>query len=430
MNENQGQSFFVEYVKKWFKTIIAKVVEKINGKTEDPSYLFKSMLTPELSTDLKWDSSSLNKSIVAADVVSMDSPLPLKKRDSYGTASGEIPKIGMKMFKSEKLISDVLVLQARGATEVQIAQKIFDDVPRVITGVYERLEYMFLKALSTGVMLVESNENVGTAVRAVFGYKSENTFGVISPWSAQNFKPISDIERVISSAKDKGVSLLSVFMDKSTYEQLRNSDEAKALFATSIGNYTGNNVITPLAAQFDALMSANYHIKINVVDRSVRYEKNGQQTSVNPFASNTVIFLPSEKVGRLVYGILAEKVKPVAGVEYEDADEYILVSKYSKNDPLREFTSSQSLALPVIDGVDGIFILNTQEAQEVGANETEDEVITIWGTELLKADVIAALKDLGVKTAYNISDAKLIEKINGLSDEQEEQLKEALNISE
>src|SRR5690606_17810658 len=78
----------------WYSAIAKKLESTVNGKndSEPMKYLHKEMLTEELSTDLKWGSSSIDGSIVAADIVAMDSELPLKKQDVIETASGDIPK--------------------------------------------------------------------------------------------------------------------------------------------------------------------------------------------------------------------------------------------------------------------------------------------------------------------------------------------------
>jgi hypothetical protein len=421
------RTLFVEFVKKWFHALAGKITEKINDSKEPVTYLFKTMLKPELSPDLKWEALSVNNSIVAADVVAMDSPLPLKSRPSMSSANGTIPKLGMKMQKSEKLLTDIQLMRARGATETQIVQKIFEDLPRVISGIDERLEYMFLKALSTGIMLVEDSENVGAGIRVQFGYKQENTFGASIKWGNEGYNPISDIQRVIAKATEDGNVITTIALDKAAYNQIRHSDETKALYAASIGNFTGNNAIIPTPTQFNDLMADEYGLKFLIIERSVRYEKNGKQTSVKPFAKNTLVFLTTEEVGKLPYGILAEETNPVSGVEYQKVNTYILVSKYSKNDPLREFTTAQALALPVIENVDSIYILNTQEALEVAADENEnDAIITLYDEQYNKAEVIDALNAAGIRTSPNISDAKLIKKINELSDEAEAKVKAAI----
>lgn len=135
-----------------------------------------------------------------------------------------------------------------------------------------------------------------------------------------------------------------------------------------------------------------------------------------------------EKVGSLVYGILAEESSPVTNVEYQKIDTYILTSKYSKNDPLTEFTSAQTIALPVIENADSIYILNTQEAQEVADDEVDDDdSITLYGANYSKIAVIEAMRAAGIRVGTNISDEKLVEKINSLSDADEAKLRKTIN---
>ena len=421
-------SLFVEFVRKWFKAIAGVFTEKVNDSKRPVSYLFKTMLTPKLSADNRWDSTNVSRSIVAADIVALDSPLPTKKRDRISVEGGKIPKLGMKMKKLESMISDIRILQTRGANETEIVRMIFDDLGRCVNGIYERLEFAFLQALSTGATLIGDEDNVGAGVYVKFGYKPENRYGASKKWGTDGgYTPLSDIERVLSAASENGDVITTIALDKDSYNLIRKSDEAKALYSGAISNFTGNNLIAPTPTQFDALMEDEYKVKFLVIDRSIRVEKDGVQRPVKPFAVNTLVFLTTEKVGSLVYGILAEKNTPVAGVEYQDVDGYILASKYSKNDPLAEFTSTQAIALPVIENPESIYILNTQEALEAAAGEVEgDNSITLYGVAYSRRSVIEALKAMGVKVAYNISDAKLIEKVNGLSDADEVAFKTAL----
>lgn len=71
-------SLFIEYIDKYFRLVIGKITEKINGKKTEERLPHKTMLTEEYSADLTWGSTELNTSVVAADVVAMDSSLPLK----------------------------------------------------------------------------------------------------------------------------------------------------------------------------------------------------------------------------------------------------------------------------------------------------------------------------------------------------------------
>lgn len=426
------KSLFIELVEKWFKPIAGKITETINGKKEEPTYLHEQMLQREYSADLKWDSASIDGAIVAADIVSMDSELPVKSRDSLGKANGDIPKLGMKLFKGEKLITDMQIMSARGANEAQIVAKLFSDAPRCAKGVKERNEEMFLQGLQSGVILIEDEENVGTAIRADYGYLPRNKFGATIKWGKTGYIPLSDIANVIASASAEGDVIRTIGVSLNDFNSIRRSEEAKELSANFRGlTITDNSKLpVPTKSQFLEAFADEYGVNLLIIDRSIKTEKNGKRTSKKVFADGILVFLttePTEKVGRLVYGSLAEETNPVEGVKYEKVDEYILLSKYAKNDPLREYTSSQALSIPVIDNVESIYILNNQEAQEVATSEVEgDANITIYDKKVVKADVLNALKSLGIKVSSNIGDATLIKKINELNDEQEAALKELI----
>ena len=90
------KSIFSELVEKYIGAIIGAITEKWNGRAKEEGLLHKTMLTEEYSPTSEWGSNEIDHVVVAADVVSLDSSLPLKKRGVLHTATGRIPKIGMK----------------------------------------------------------------------------------------------------------------------------------------------------------------------------------------------------------------------------------------------------------------------------------------------------------------------------------------------
>lgn len=360
------QSLFKAWVDKYFKPLVAKIVEKVNGTKVGATYLFKDMLSKEYSPTLKWSSISADHTNVAADVVAMDSSLPLKKRDSISKADGDIPKLGMKLYLNERTMSDLGILVRSQGQESQIVQKLFADTSKCITGVYEVLELMFLQGLSSGVTLIE-DDNVGTGIRIDYGYKSSNKFGTAGAvWSTSaSATPITDIELVLEEARKNGDVITTVMMDTFAFNNFKKTDEVRERYAGSLGIpvVTGSKIPVPTLAQVNELVSAEFGFTIRVVNRTIKTEKNGVRTNVTPWQEGSVVFLTSEEVGTLTWGRLAEMDHPAKQVNYATADEYILISKYHKNDPLAEFTSSQALALPVINNVDSIYLLDSKTVQ-------------------------------------------------------------------
>lgn len=423
-----NESLFLEFITKYFPSL-GNIIEKVNGKrAKKLKYFHKDMLRREYSADQKWESASVNTTFVAADIVDMDSPLPVKKRDSIAKSNGDLPCIGMKMWIGGKQLNAINIMIAMKKDAAMIVSKLLNDSTRCVTGIDERIEACFLDGLSNGITVVEDAENVGTGVRLNFNYLSENSYGSEIKWGEDNFKPISDIARVLAAST--GVS--TIMLAKETYNLMRQSTEAKELAANYAGSLVmdGVKLPTPTPTKFDEAFKDEYKVDFLIVDRTVLIEKDGKGKSIKPWNANKIIFLTSTEVGALVYGSLAEETHAVDGVIYNKVNDYTLVSKYSKNDPLREFTSAQAIAAPIIENVDEIYSLDISEAQVKGADEVEgDANFTIYEQKLVKANVITALDSINQKVAANISDAKLLIFINKLSDEDEAKLKAALNIA-
>lgn len=357
-------SMFGSFITKFFGSVVGKLTELFNGRKEQSPYLYERMLDEEYSADLTWNTSEFDNSIVAADVVSMDSSLPLKKRGTIRTASGDIPKLGIKKQMREKAISDVAVMQAKGVQASDIASKILNNVPKVISGIKIRLEIMFEQALSTGLVLVDNND--GTGVRADFGYKATHKFKATTDWkNVGTAQPVTDLHKMFDQADADGDTIAKVMLSKQYFDLARKSFEVRELVATSLKQtiVDASYLPTPTRkATIDAL-EEEFGCTFEIVNGSfVTEDEAGKKTTVKPWEQGNVVGLTSEKVGRLVHGTLAEDMRRVAGVAYEKSG-FILVSQYSHNEPsLAEFTAAQALAMPVIDNGGNVYVLDATAA--------------------------------------------------------------------
>lgn len=412
------KSLFAQWVALYFAPIAQKVVEKVNGSKNPLTYMHLLMLRLEFSTTLKWGSLSSNNTMVSADVVAMDSSVPLKRRDSIKKYEGDIPKLGMKLYLNEKTMNDIGILQRTTGQDNEVVRKLFGDVQKCTIGIYEALEFMFLQALSSGVTSITNDDNPGQEIRIDFGHPDANKYGVAKKWSDSAATPIDDIEHVVSQARTNGDIITIIMMDRGTWNVFRKNTQVREMFAFSLG-FTGSNVPVPNLEQVNSFMASNYNIEIKVVDRSVTFEKNGTRTVKYPWAENAVVFLTQMQVGTLTYGRLAEEDHPAKQVDYTKVANYILLSKYHKNDPIREYTSSQALVLPVIDNMDSIYIMDCEEAATDVQTEG-DANFDYEGTSYTKASVVAALKLAKPSSKLTISstDAKILAAINELSEEQ------------
>ncbi|WP_342975011.1 hypothetical protein [Phocaeicola dorei] len=426
------QSQFVEYIRKIFPRL-QNVVDTVNGKRNGDNkrtYLHKSMLRKVYSADQKWSNAAVNTTYVAADMVSMNSPLPIKSRDAIAHANGSLPKIGMKKIMFESDINTVNIMKAQGAEWTNIANKLTSDPIACSVGIDEQNEANFLTGLSNGIVAVEDENNTGTALRINFGYLPENCFGV----ETQNELTLDDIKRVLAYADNNGDTIITICIALSTYNKLRQTQGAKELVANYRGQTFDSNTKLPVptASLFDeAFADDNNGVAFLKIDRSIISEKNGKRKPYKPWNQNKLIFLTTEEVGALVWGTLAEKTNPVEGVVYSTVDEYKLISRYRTTEPFTETTSGQALVLSVIENVDQIYSLDISEAQVVDTSaETSDSTdvkITIWGNTYKKPEFVKEFNKItGKNLASTIADDKLIAAVNRLNDFDEAKLKSAV----
>lgn len=426
------QSQFVEYIRKIFprlQNVVDTVNDKRNGDNKR-TYLYKSMLRKVYSADQKWSNAAVNTTYVAADMVSMNSPLPIKSRDAIAHANGSLPKIGMKKIMFESDINAVNIMKAQGAEWTNIANKLTSDPIACSVGIDEQNEANFLTGLSDGIVAVEDENNTGTALRIKFGYLPENCFGV----ETQNELTLDDIKRVLAYADNNGDTIVTIAIALSTYNKLRQTQGAKELVANYRGQTFDSNTKLPVptASLFDeAFADDNNGVGFLKIDRSIISEKNGKRKPYKPWNPNKLIFLATEEVGALVWGTLAEKTNPVEGVVYSTVDEYKLISRYRTTEPFTETTSGQALVLPVIENVDQIYSLDISEAQTVDTSaktsDSTDVKITIWGNTYKKPEFVKEFNKItGKNLASTIADDKLIAAVNRLNDFDEAKLKSAV----
>lgn len=360
----QNPSLFPQITERYFSKFVGKVTETINGKPKEEQPLFKQFLTEEYSVDCNWGTTNFNQSIVSADIVSLESSVPLKSRGAIASAQGSIPKLAIGYEKGEKILQDINVMIATGRLSSDVATKVLDDVPRVIKGIDTALEIQFLQGLSTGVALIPVDEKNG--VRADFGYKADNMLTVGTKWeTVGTAKPLDDIQRMLDKADADGVSIELITISKKYLNFLRATAQGKQLSAQYKGAVITSkaDLPTPTRSLMLEALKDEFNVDFMVIDTTLRVEKNdGTVVSVSAYEEDRVIALPSKNVGRLVYGQLVEKTMPVSGVSYADAGSYTLVSKFSDNNPLVEFTTGQALALPVIDNGSSIYMLKASQA--------------------------------------------------------------------
>lgn len=422
-----NESLFHVYVAKFFPQL-QRLIETINGKrNEKLTYLHKTELKSEFAPDNKWESTSVNTTYVAADIVAVDSEIPIKSRDSIASANGKLPKIAIGKTLKESDINTINIMQTQGGNAKEIAKKLANDAVACSVGLDERNEYNYLFALCHGYVGIE-DADTNQMMRLNFNYLDDNQFSA----TVKGQIDLDDIKKVIEKADADGNTIIRIKISKTQYANLRKTTKAKELYANYAGQvYTNpDHLLTPTASKFnEAFADDNNGIQFEIVDRSIKIEKNGKRTSVKPWNNDRLVFLCSEITGTLVYGRLAEQTNPVAKVDYQTIDGYKLISKYSETNPLREFTTGQAFVAPIIEDVDQIYVLDIAEGAELDKDaekaDTTDTKVTISGDTFTKESVIKALNEAGANLPVDATDADIIAVYNTLSARIKGQVKQA-----
>lgn len=416
---------FTELIKKYFTKTAKYFYDKINGSKEEPKYLHDEMLDEEYSDDMTYESISGDFTRITADYVSFDSPSPVKTRGSIKVASGNITKMGIKFLLNEKQMNTLINLSFRSDRVKELIKKIFNDTESVIFGIKEKIEQAHLLGFSGGITLIQDDTNVGTGIRINYNIPAENQFGVIAPWSDSNAKPIDDIKRVLRQAKSKGEYPNTIWMDSNILGNILNNDQIKQSFAFSL-NFAGSNVPSLSEEQIKDLFKRIFKLNLRIVDRTFFHEKDGKRTTSQGWTPNMVVFTSGIKVGKLVYSKLAESVFKQEHVLYAEPNNYILVKKDGTTDPVSERTAAEALVIPVLQNVESLFYLNSEEAATDEQTEGDANFDYNGDTYTLVA-VKAALKAVdGRFKVDNLTDAQLLVKINELNEEQIAIFEEAL----
>ena len=358
-----AQSYYLEYAQKYFPGLVTSIVERINEKNATSlNYMYRDLLTPTYSVDGKWASILAEYTRVAADVVALDSELPLKSRDTLEVVSGEIPKMGMKLYLTETQIKKIDSMIAQNVDINLIVDNIFQDTPRCIEGIYERIEDIFLSQLSTGVGL--NSRNNGTGVRIDVGFRTENKFGVAKEWAgnADTATPMSDLQKVFDKAMQDNNTITDMWVDDTWLQAFYANKQVREQYAFNM-NFVGSNIPTLDFEQASMVVRRKFGVTLHRVARKVKTEINGVKNNHSPWATGVCAFTCDEKLGSLIWTTVAEATRPVAGTEYQVADNFILMSKYSTNDPFREITSSQAMVVPILNNVDRIYLLDSTQVQ-------------------------------------------------------------------
>ena len=350
------------------KSLIQGLSEKdvqavLNAYTLSDFY-YPTLFPLKYVTSLKWESlEGIAGAPVAADVVSWDSRAPRKRREIIGKASGDIPKISIGRDKSESQMNEYNALKrmATSSSQRALLEWIWEDQEFCFKGVNARLEWLALRAASTGKVSLtkDNNEGVVTEYAVDFKVPTANKSGVtvnITVANAATSKPITKIREVTKAAKAKGKKLNYIFTDQDMADAILASAETISFVAPYVVQALNLNATLTLPSLNAALRGQGLP-QIGVIESYIEIEIKGERTQVNPWEAGVLLFSETAVLGSTQHSNLAdEDVDSTTSIKVKR--EHVLIKRFAQEEPLTESVIALANAFPVLNNPAGKWLVD------------------------------------------------------------------------
>lgn len=259
------------------------------------------------------------------------------------------------------------ILDSRMLTDDQKTQQLinlmWNNVSTVVKSVQSKLDIIFLGSLSNkGVFTFNANNNPEGGVRGIIDYKMppENIASVTLDWTdtnKDNVDPFEDIQGVVDAAQDK-VTFDKILMSPARLSYLLKSRKMKqVIFGTDKSG-------TPLLMSgLNEFLRSNDLPVIETVRRITRIQDNGKLSEYKPWNDKNIVFVPAGKLGVIKNAYADNELRQEPGVTYSNYGR-IRISQWGKGETDNsngvEFTKAQSLSLPVLTEINGIYSLTVE----------------------------------------------------------------------
>ena len=340
------------------KVLAGFVAEWQPGKSPIEKYLpYKTV--PALTYEIVLG----NESRPLGDVVAYDSAYPRKSRPALTKLKGDLPAIRLQRQMSETDLNSFMQFnQMKDPDTEAVISLVFGDIQYCYNAVRNRLSWLGFQALSLGVISLTAANNAGIITEDDIDFQISNKSGASVIWSAaaNTTKPITDIMALCDSARiNNGVIFQKILMSRTSFSYLRKSTET----INFVFGKSGSAVTKyPNLAAINENLIADGLPAIDVIDVYLQFEnKDHTITNLQAWSEGKIAFLPQDEVGNVLNCKTAEEEFPPAQVTQEKKD-IVLISKWSENAPIREFTSGACNGFPAVKLANMVFLMNSLNA--------------------------------------------------------------------
>lgn len=244
----------------------------------------------------------------------------------------------------------------------QLIDLMWGGVTRVVNGVEAKLDIIFLSALSNcGVFTFDENNNPEGGIRGEINFMqpSTNIASSTTKWTDENIDTVDcmeDIQEILDLAEDK-TNLGKILCAPSRISYMCRSKKMKQMI---FGQDKSSSILT--LKHINDYMESNSYPTFEKIKRQCMIQNGSKLTPITPWNANNIVFVPDGKLGIVKNAWANNELKPESDVAYSNYGR-IRVSQWhvgeTKGANQGEFTKAESLSLPVITEMEGIYTLKT-----------------------------------------------------------------------
>lgn len=365
----------------FYSSIFGELTKQVQVRIDAASELRKRLFDQNIyERYLTWDVPTIGLNFeelvgqynlsVAAATLDSSGKSPLMGTDGLETLKDKVLNHQMAYsmpiedYRKILQILDSRMLTDRQKTN-QLIELMWGNVTKVVNSVQSKLDMIFLGALSNkGVFTFDATNNPEGGVRGTIDYKmpEENKAEVTLDWNDGNKGTVDcfeDIQAVVDAAQDK-VTFSKMLMSPARLSyMLKNKKLKQAVFGTDKSG-------TPLLMNnLNEFLRANDMPAVEVVRRITRIQNNGKLTEYKPWNDKNIVFIPEGNLGVIKNAYADNELRQEPGVTYSNYGR-IRISQWGVGETQNangvEFTKAQSLSLPVITEINGIYSLTVETA--------------------------------------------------------------------
>ena len=298
-----------------------------------------------------------------ADVVAFDTAYPRKGRPVLTKLTGEIPALRTQRQMSETDLNSFMQFnQMKDPDTESVISLVFGDLQFCFNAVRNRLSWLGFQALSLGVISLTAANNAGIITESDIDIQISNKSGAAVIWSAAvaTTTPITDIMDLCDSARiNNGVIFKKILMSRTSFSYMRKSEETINFCFGDAGSAVTKY---PNLTVINENLIADGLPAIDIIDVYLQFENEDHTiTNLQAWNEGTIAFLPQDEVGNILHCKTAEEEFPPKQVTQEKKD-IVLLSKWSENAPIREFTSGACNGFPTVKLANMVFLMNSLHA--------------------------------------------------------------------